>query len=412
MNIVLCHNHYQQPGGEDRTFADEARLLESHGHAVTCFTLHNDDIAAMSRWELARKTLWNSESYRGLREVIQRAQPQVMHCTNTFPLISPAAYYAARDEQVPVVQSLHNYRMFCANSLFLRDGRVCEDCLGKRVPWPAVLHGCYRESHLATAGVTAMVGLHRWKKTWLDTVQLYCTPTEFARQKFIAGGLDPERVVVKPNFVAEDMGEGNGEGDYAVFVGRLSPEKGVEVLLDAWRRLPGETTLRIVGDGPLADRVAEAASRDKRIQWSGRKTARQVGQILGHARCVVLPSICYETFGRTVIEAYCKGTPVIASGQGAIAELVDEGQTGYLFEMGSTSQLIECLRRLDSPEVCRRMRQQARRAFERRYTAAHNYKLLMQVYDRAGQLRPAAGRRESAQAAGSRHPAALAGHQP
>ena len=203
MRILLCHNHYQQPGGEDQTFVEEGLLLESHGHEVTRFTLHNDAIEDMNRWELARKILWNRESYAELQQLIRSERPQVMHCTNTFPLISPAAYYAARDENVPVVQSLHNFRMFCANSLFLRKGKVCESCLGKRIAWPAIVHGCYRGSRVATTGVATMLGIHRAMKTWHQTIRLFCTPSEFARGKFIEGGIAPEKVVVKPNFVFE-----------------------------------------------------------------------------------------------------------------------------------------------------------------------------------------------------------------
>ena len=250
MTILLCHNHYQQPGGEDLTFVDESALLESYGHKVIRFTMHNDEIRDMSRTKLAVKTMWNRQAYYEIRAIIRKHRPAVMHCTNTFPLISPSVYYAARDESVPVIQSLHNYRMFCANSLFLRDGRACDDCLGKMIPWPAIVHGCYRESRLATVGVTSMVGIHRFMRTWIDAIQLYCTPTEFARQKFVQGGIASEKIVVKPNFICEDRGVGKGRGNYFVFAGRLSREKGIDTLLQAWRQLAANIRLKIVGDGP------------------------------------------------------------------------------------------------------------------------------------------------------------------
>ena len=384
MRILLCHNHYQHPGGEDQTFADEGRLLESRGHQVIRFTLHNDVIEGMNRWELARKTLWNNESYQELQQLIRAERPQVMHCTNTFPLISPAAYYAAHDENVPVVQSLHNYRMFCANSLFLRKGQICESCLGKRIAWPAILHGCYRGSRVATAGVAAMLGIHRAMKTWHQMIRLFCTPSEFARGKFIEGGMEPERILVKPNFVFEDSGPGTGSGRYFVFVGRLSNEKGVEVLVDAWRQMHRSIPLKIVGDGPLAEQVARAAQEDGRIEWLGRRSVAEVSDIIGDACGMLLPSICYETFGRSVIEAYCKGTPVIASNQGAMAELIQHGRTGLLVDAGNAAQLAAAATQLfDETEAGQDMRRAARDEYERSYTADQNHQMLMEIYRRA-----------------------------
>lgn len=383
LNILLCHNHYQHPGGEDSTYADEARLLESHGHNVIRYTMHNNDIREMGRTKLAAKTIWNRRAYGEVHALLRKHRPAVMHCTNTFPLISPSIYYAARRESVPVIQSLHNYRMLCANALFLRNGRACEDCLGKTIPWPAMVHGCYRDSRLATAAVTSMVGIHRFMRTWMDAIQLYCTPTEFARRKFIQGGIAPENIVVKPNFVCDDQGVGRGRGNYVVFAGRLSHEKGIDTLLRAWRQLPAAVTLKIVGDGPLAAVVAQAASQDGRIQWLGQRTSEEVGEIVGDAQCVLLPSICYETFGRTVIEAYCKGTPVIVSRGGAIAELVRENETGLLFDAGDADQLVDKLNLLLHDDAPTRMRQAARREYELKYTADDNYRQLLGLYRQA-----------------------------
>jgi len=388
MNILLCHNHYQHPGGEDSTYADEAKLLEAHGHNVIRYTMHNDDIRDMRRTVLASKTIWNRQAYYEVRALLKKHRPHVMHCTNTFPLISPSVYYAAKDESVPVVQSLHNYRMLCANALFLRNGKACEDCLGKLIPWPAMVHGCYRESRLATAAVTSMVGIHRFMRTWIDTIQLYCTPTEFARRKFIQGGLAAEKIVVKPNFVCDDLGAGAGSGNYVVFAGRLSHEKGIDTLLRAWKMTATNVTLKFVGDGPMSDVVAQAAADDHRIEWLGQRTSSEVDAIIGDAKCVLLPSICYETFGRTVIEAYCKGTPVIVSDGGAIAELVVDNETGHLFEAGNAEQLVSKLDLLLNDTEPRRMRQAARQAYESKYTAQENYRQLLGLYQDVSNQRP------------------------
>jgi glycosyltransferase involved in cell wall biosynthesis len=385
MKILLCHNHYQQRGGEDEVFAAETALLQAHGHEVLQFTLHNDSIRGASSLTTAARTLWNRQVYRQLRELMVDARPAVMHCTNTFPLISAAAYYAAQAAGVAVVQSLHNYRMFCLNAYFLRDGQVCEDCLGKTIPWPGVAHGCYRESRAASAVVAGMITLHRALPTWRRTVDRFCALTDFARDKFIQGGLPAERIAVKPNFLQTDPGPGLGSGRYAICVARLSPEKGIDTLLAAWRELAGLLPLKIIGDGPLAEEVRRAAATIPGVEWLGRRELAEVLQLMGDASLLVMPSIWYETFGRTIIEAFAMGTPVIASRIGALAELVSEGETGLLFEPGSGADLAAKVRSfacLDA-SVVGRMRHAARAEFEHKYTTERNYQLLMKLYGEA-----------------------------
>ncbi len=385
LRVLACHNHYQQPGGEDASFEAEVRLLESHGHRVRRFTLHNDAIHEMGRWTVATRTLWNRRVHGELRERIRRERPDVVHFTNTFPLISPAALHAARREGVPVVQSLRNYRLLCPNALFLRDGAPCEDCLGKRITWPGVLHACYRGDRAASAVVATMLGLHRGLGTWHRAVDLYVTPSEFARRMFVRGGLPEAKIVVKPNFVDPDPGPGCGAAGDVVFVGRLAPEKGVTTLLRAWRHMPRGAALQIVGDGPLAAEVRRAEEADLRITWRGRLPPAEVQAIVGRAACLVVPSLCYETFGRTGAEAFARGTPVVASRRGAISELVDEGSDGLLFEPGDDRDLAAKLRGLlETPSALPGMRKAAREKFERRYTAAANHAQLMAIYERAG----------------------------
>lgn len=388
MKVLLCHNYYQQRGGEDESFEAEARALAEFGNEVVRYTRHNDAVDAMGRLELAAKTLWNREVYADLRRLIRRERPAVMHCTNTFPLISPAAYAAARAEGVPVVQSLRNYRLLCPGALFLRDGKVCEDCLGKSVPWPGVRHACYRGSRAASTVVASLTTLHRGAGTWRRGVDLYFTLTEFARRKFVEGGLPAGRVVVKPNCVHPDPGPGDGRGGYAVFAGRLSAEKGIDTLLAAWERLARPVPLKVVGDGPLADRVRAAAAANSAVEYLGRRPLPELLDVIGGAACLVMPSVWYETFGRTIIEAYAKGTPVIASRLGAMAELVDEGRTGLLFTAGDAADLAAAVDRLlADPAAAARMRPAARREFEEKYTAASNYRQLMAIYDRARAVR-------------------------
>lgn len=383
----MCHNYYRLRGGEDQSFEDEARLLQSHGHDVVRYTVHNDSISDMSRWAAARRSFSNRQTYDDLLTIFRRERPALMHCTNTFPLISPAAYAAARAAGVPVVQALHNYRLVCPNALLMRSGRVCEDCLGKTFAWPGILHGCYRDSRLATSAVATMVAAHRIKRTWNRSVDLYYTVSEFARRKLIQGNLPADKIAVKPNCVDPDPGAGRGRGGYAIFVGRLSPEKGLDTLLAAWTQLssdPDGMPLKIVGDGPLAPTVKLAAEKNSRIEWLGSRSLKEVLALVGDATMLVMPSIWYETFGRTIIEAYATGTPVIASNLGAMAELVVDGETGLLFAPGDAADLAAKVRSLASDTVrLSAMRRAARLEFKAKYTAESNYRLLMDLYSRA-----------------------------
>lgn len=300
--VLLVHNAYREPGGEDAVFEEEAALLEARGHEVLRYRAHNDSVAGMGRAALVAGTFWNRAVYREIGALVRRHRPAVVHFHNTFPLVSPAGYYAAASGGVPVVQTLHNYRLVCPNGLLFRDGRPCEDCLGRRFPWPAVAHGCYRGGRPATAVAAAMVSAHGAVGTWAGKVDAYVAPTEFAREKLVRGGLPPEKVHVKPNFVSPDPGPGDG-GGYALFVGRLSEEKGLGVLLAAWERMGAAAPeLRIVGDGPLAPVVARAAASNPRLRRMGRRTPAETRRLMKGAAVLVLPSEVYETFGRVAAE--------------------------------------------------------------------------------------------------------------
>lgn len=380
MRILLCHNYYQQRGGEDESFEAEAALLRAYGHDVVEYTLHNDAVETMSRPAAAVKAFFNRAVYRELKSLISQRRPEIMHCTNIFPLISPAAYYAARADNVPVVQSLRNYRHLCPGVYFLRDERICEDCLTKFLAWPGIVHRCYRDSRAASAVVASSYGVHRALGTWRNRVDRYFTLTEFARAKYIAAGWPAEKIAVKPNFVYPDPGPGTGRGGYAVFVGRLSPEKGITTLLEAWRRLPQPIPLKIVGQGPQADEVRRLAATLPHVEVLGHRKLAEALDIVGEAAMLVMPSLWYETFGRTVIEAYAKQTPVIASRHGALAELVDDGVTGMLFEPGNPDDLAAKATALWRHPALPAFRRAARDEFERRYQADVNHHCLMQIY--------------------------------
>lgn len=377
MKIVQLHNHYQQAGGEDDAVDVESRLLEAHGHEVRRYRVHNDRIDAMSRLHVASATLWNRETYRQLRRLFRAEAPQIAHFHNTFPLMSPAAYYAARAEGVPVVQTLHNFRLLCPNALLYRDGHVCTECVGRAAAWPAVQHGCYRSSMSATAVTAAMLTLHRLLGTWRDAVTTYVVLTDFARRMFVAGGLPVDRIVLKPNALSDDPGPGDHDNNFALFVGRLSSEKGVDLLLRAWRRLPS-IELVIAGSGPLDTLIAGAPPN---VTWLGHQPKDRIFDLMRRAACLVFPSNVYEGFPMTLVQALATGLPIIAAGHGSMAEIVRHGVTGRHFRPNDVNDLAECVAwAFANRQELAMMGRRCRETFLTTYTAEQNYSMLAATY--------------------------------
>ena len=384
MCVLLIHNRYRQPGGEDVVFESEKLLLERYGHKVITFTEDNAKLSKVNPLKIAVNAVWSREAQRKILKLIEEKKPNVVHFHNTFLRISPAAYYVVKKKGIPVVQTLHNYRVICPGSLLMRNGHVCENCLKKKVPWPGVIHGCWRNSKAGTALVVVMLVVHRLLRTWTEQVDVYITPTEFVRRKFIEGGLPAEKIVVKPNFVYPDPGIGEHKENFALFVGRLSAEKGVRTLLSAWRLLK-DIPLKIVGNGQLMTEVKERVERERfAVEVLGWRTREEVLALMRNASFLLFPSEWYETFGMTIIEAFACGLPVIASRLGAMAEIIEDGRTGLLFEPGNPEDLaakVEWL--LSHPQELARMSKEARAEYEAKYTAERNYEMLMAIYHRA-----------------------------
>ena len=384
MRILSIHNGYQIRGGEDESREAEERLLKHHGHTVDIYEEHNNRIAELSKLQIALRTVWSTESYRRIKDQLQQQKTDLVHIQNFFPLISPAAHYAAQSANIPVIQSLRNYRLLCPNGFFFREGSVCELCLNKSVPTPAIQHRCYRGDRAATGVLTTMLVTHRLLQTWRRQVTLFITLSEFARQKYIQGGFSPEKIVVKPNFVHPDPKAGEGTGNYALYVGRLSPEKGVATLLQTWQQHRPHIPLKLVGEGPLKTQVQQAAAKDANISWLGRRPIEEVYELMGNATVVIFPTVGYETFGRVIVEAFAKGTPVIATNIGTGAELVEPYRTGLLFQPGNADDLINKIDwLLANPSPLKAMRQAARAEYETHYTAERNYQRLREIYSLA-----------------------------
>lgn len=372
--ILVVHNNYQQRGGEDTVVEAECALLQGHGISVDYFGKHNDDIRQISRLRLAVNTVWSTSSRKEFETLLVRSAPDVIHVHNTFPLISPAIYWVADRLGIPIVQTLHNFRLFCPQAMFLRKGDVCEKCIGK-IPWRGVVHGCYRDSQIQSAVLAGMVTFHRAVHTWDRKVTRYIALNDFCRNKFIEGGLPAERLVVKPNFVDFPEPEARQRAGF-LFVGRLSREKGIDVLVNATRSLRG-ACVRVAGTGPEDHLLSGVAGLSHLGGLSGEGVR---GEMAG-AAALILPSIWYENFPRTLVEAFGCGLPVIASRIGALAELIEDGVTGLLFEPGDPLDLAKKMRwAIDHPEELGRMGRSARKHYEENFTAERNYEQLMTIY--------------------------------
>jgi glycosyltransferase involved in cell wall biosynthesis len=382
MKILSVHNSYQKPGGEDQVFAQEAELLRGHGHEVVLYQASNDQVTGINPLVLLGNTVWNRQIHQELGDLLRRERPDIMHVHNTFPVISPAAYYAANAAGVPVVQTLHNYRMLCPSATLFRDGHVCEECVSRSIPWPGVVHSCYRGSRTATAATAAMLAIHNYKQTWNKAVSAYIALTEFARDKFIQGGFPAEKIFVKPNYLQADPGTGEGKGNYALFVGRLTPEKGIGTLLEAWRQLGRELPLQIAGDGPMAADVEKASAETDGVSWLKWLPRAEILQRMKDASVLILPSTWYEGFPMIIAEAFAVGLPVIASDLGSMASIVAHQRTGLHFQPGDANDLAKKVRSfLADPALASRMRANARREYESKYTAETNYQQLIAIYE-------------------------------
>jgi glycosyltransferase involved in cell wall biosynthesis len=332
------------------------------------------------------QTLWARDSQNELRTILRREEPHIVHFHNTFPLISPAAYYTCQEAGVPVVQSLHNSRFVCPASTFHRDGKVCQDCLGKAVPLPAVAHGCYHNSRLQTAVVAGMLVMHRMLKTWQQQVDAYISFTEFSRQKFIAAGLPPEKIFLKPHFLLSDPGAKQQQGVYALYIGRLTPEKGIRTLLEAWKLLGNHIPLRIVGDGP--NRAAFEAVKEQaclsNVFFDGWLAPERLDSVTKKAAFLLFPSEFYETFGLAIIEAFACGVPVIASRLGSMMEIVENGKTGLHFTPGNAMDLASKVEwAWTHKREMETMGRAARAEYQAKYAAERNYQLLIEIYRQA-----------------------------
>ena len=389
MKVVIVHNANQQPAGDDVVVALETQLLEGAGHHVLHFRRSNWDVekySGLKKISLAKRTVWASDSKEDFARLLQQERPDVVHVHNTFVMISPSIYSACVEAGVPVVQTLHNYRLLCPAATMFRDGKVCEECVDSSL-LKSVQHSCYKGSRATTAIAAAMLQFHWMRGTWQREVSCYIALSEFARSKMIAGGLPAEKVMVKPNFVSPDPGNHRtGIGDYAIFVGRLSPEKRVATILDAWKRLKLSIPIYILGGGPEEEMLRTRAAQETipNLEFKGKVPREQTIAMLSNARFLVFPSEWYEGFPMTLAESFACGTPVICSRMGSMQEIVSDRRTGLHFTPGDADDLAQKVEwAWNHPQEMRTMGSEARKDYEAKYTAEKNYPMLMGIYQRA-----------------------------
>jgi glycosyltransferase involved in cell wall biosynthesis len=384
LKLLFVHNYYQQSGGEDVVLAAEINLLREKGHEVIEYYEYNDRIRTMSKLDVAAQTLWSRYSYNRISDLLEKEKPDVVHFHNTFPLISPSAYYACQAAKIPVIQSLDNPRLICPSATFYRDGHLCQECIGKTPPWPSIAYGCYHNSRLQTSVVASMLTLHRLLNSWNKKVDTYLVATEFYRQKFIKSGIPVSKITLKPHFISPnpEVKPKLNSGDCAIFIARLDPEKGIRTMLNAWKGL--DIPLMIRGSGQLENETAEFI-RDyglNQVQLLGRLSADELDQLRQRARFLVWPSEGnYETFGLAAVECFAAGTPVIASRIGVMNEIVTDGVTGLHFNPGDPDDLAAKVQwAWDHPIEMAEMGKNARLEYESKYTADRNYNVLMEIY--------------------------------
>lgn len=392
MKVLLVHNSHRSgsSSGDDTVFRSESDLLISHGHKVICFNPSNDEFdngSLLRKISLVVQIPWSFSSSRLICNIIRREKPDLAHIHNIFPLISPSIYHVLKEERIPVVQTLHDFRFLCAMAFFLRDGRICEECKENSV-FRSVRHGCFNGSRIQTIPVAIMLKLHQYIKTFKEKIDAYICLTESQKKLFIGAGFDEQKLFVKPNFVhslSNTTWVNINNGDYVVYIGRLGEEKGLKTMIKAWQALL-DIPLKIIGNGPFEETAKKMvrAFGIQNIEFLGYRSHDECMEILKGSRFLIMPSIWHETFGLVIVEAFACFKPVIASNLGAMADLVRNGVTGYLFETGNAAELAAMVRLLWFDRVrCITMGKNARKEYEEKYTPEKNYKMLMDIYEKA-----------------------------
>jgi len=384
MRILLIHNKYKQSGGEDAIFWAESELLLNNGHEVEHLLYDNTTIKTLfDKFMSGIRAIYNPGSARALKIKIQVFNPDVIHVHNFLPLVSPSVLFIAKKYKIPVVITLHNYRLICPSAILFYNGHIYEKSIHSIFPIDAIWKGVYRNSTVQTATVALMTAIHHWLGTWKNKVDCYITLTRFAREKFenSALSISPKKLVIKPNFI-KDCGNGKTKReDFFLFIGRLTEEKGIRTLLKAASLYNFKFT--IIGDGPLSSEVENFARLNPTMTYLGFQTKDTVMSYLKKCKALIFPSIWYEGFPVTILEAFCTGTPVIASNMGGMKEIIQNRVNGLHFEPGDEKDLVSKILEIeDDDDLAKKLSMNSRLTYLNYYTPSKNYDQLVEVYDR------------------------------
>ena len=364
----------------------EKELLESKGHEVYFYERSNEELKSFSAFEKAKMLAsyhWSKRSYSEVKKIMEEFEPDIAHFHNIFIMLTPSVYKACQEKDVPVVQSLHNFRLLCSNGVFFRDGHVCEDCLESNL-FESVKHRCYRGSFFQSYLISNMIDGTWKKRIWTDVIDRIIVSTEFTKGKYVEGGIPEEKIVVKPHFVMrQDVSmpkEQTGRKEsFVLYAGRVSEEKGARFLIEAWKHMPS-IPLKIVGDGPLTKELKKEVHAAN-VEFLGFVDEEKFESYMRNSSFIVVPSTCYENFPRVVVEAYSYGKPVVVPNHGSFPHIVKDGETGYLFNIESIDQFVSKVTKLFNDHKLRsEMSSSAFQQYLSHFYPEKNYEMLMNIY--------------------------------
>jgi len=380
LRILFAHNRYLHRGGEDESREQEMSMLRSRGHDVIEYLVDNRDIDRKDIISIGLRSIWNTDQYQRVRNLIRETRPDILKVDNYFPILTPSIFEAAKSMGVSTVLSVRNYRLICASGNLFRAGRICIDCVGKK-GLPGIRHRCYHNSYLQSSSIVLSNAYARLRGTWTESIDHYIAVSEGVKNLLVRGGFSADKISVKPNSIS-DTGAGDGSGGFAVYVGRLTEEKGILTLLAAWRKVGDRVPLKIIGGGPLEDVVKKASEQLPDIEFLGRKSLAEVCEYLGRAMMLIFPSEWLEPFGRSIVEAYSKGTPVIAADTELMRDMIESQETGLIFKAGDDDDLAEKVQSLAADTtMLTRMRERARSRYLQNYSEDLCYSKMMEILE-------------------------------
>ena len=383
LRVLFAHNRYRNRGGEDESRDQEMYVLRSKGHEVVEYLVDNKDIQKTNYLSAGIQSVWNMDQHRQLTTLMKEIRPDILKVDNYFPILSPSIFGAAKSLGVSTVLSVRNYRLICPGASLFRDGKICRDCVGSKLALSAIRHQCYRSSYFQSAAVALSNSFAHLRGTWQDSVDRYIAVSDFVKRELVRGGFPEDKISVKGNSIV-DTGVGDGSGGYALFVGRLIPEKGIATLLNAWKTIGSALPLKIIGEGTLENEVLRATETNPSIEYLKRKPISEVCDYMGRAAVLVFPSEWYEPFGRSIVEAYSKGTPVIGADTEPMRDMIESGETGLFFRSGDSEDLARTVLSLSKDKTrLTHMREQSRRQYLKSYSAEKNYNQMMTIFQHA-----------------------------